>query len=256
MPIEVEVMEVAEVKSDAITPTPSQKPDSLKKWRTRPSMVLEYKSIRPWQKLVSLVVIASIATGVLLIFSDVFKTGDDLIAKLGFSSTIRNYIAYVGVATFVALYMLDISYWPGQVGAFLRRLMTLVVIAIFLAAALVSQVSMPYVPLAVCLLALPFAALFMGGTIFKKNDKGGVAKWMGVVFLLSALYTLILWAVWFTGNIGGGGGVMAWAAKRSQFSQLANCNAKDASGKFIMANRQVCNGYGAPPWRPFSLTVI
>ena len=199
--------------------------------------IMNFKTIQLWQQLVSLIVIAAISTGVLLVFSDVFKTGDAVLDKLGISTTYRNYIAYMGVALFILLYVLDISYWPGHVGAFMRRLATLAIIAFFLAAALVSQISMPYVPLAVCLLALPLSALFMGNTIFKANDKGAVAKWLGVAFLLAALYTLILWVVWFTGG-SRGGGVMAWAAKRSQFTTLAKCNAKDANGNFIMAHRQ------------------
>lgn len=198
----------------------------------------ERTPIQAWQLVVSYLVLAGLSAGVLVVFSDVFKTGDDVLAKLGISSSLRNYLAYIGAACFLLIYILDYSYWPGKLGAFMRRLCVLMVLALLLAAALVSQVSAPYVPLGVCLLSLPFGALFMSGTMFRTNDKAQVAKVLGIAFLLASLTTLILWIVWFLGGIGGGG-VRAWAAKRTEFTQLANCNAVDANGNYIMARRQV-----------------
>ena len=195
------------------------------------------KPITAWARLVSLVVLVGLAAGVLLVFSDVFKTGDDVLAMLGISSTLRYYLAYMGIGLFLVLYVLDFSYWPGRLGAILRRLGTIAVIALFIAAALVSQTSLPYVPLAVCLLTLPFAALFMGGTVFSNNDPADVARWLGAAFLLTSFATLVLWLAWFLGGIGGGG-VRHWASKRQEFSELAGCNAVNEAGEYIMARRQ------------------
>ena len=118
----------------------------------------ERTPIQAWQLVVSYLVLAGLSAGVLVVFSDVFKTGDDVLAKLGISSSLRNYLAYIGAACFLLIYILDYSYWPGKLGAFMRRLCVLMVLALLLAAALVSQVSAPYVPLGCvfcrCLLVL------------------------------------------------------------------------------------------------------
>ena len=220
------------------TPSTATEPPPAPMEKEDHPVVLTTKPIQLWQRLVSLLVLLALSVGILVIFSDVFRTGDDMLARIGIPTTLRNYLFYIGVALYLFFYVFDISYWPGRVGALMRRLCILVVLVILLGAALVSQNSLPYVPLAVCLLSLPLSALFMSSTIFKQSDKADTARWLGLAFLIASFCTLVLWVVWFVGATDGGG-VKAWAAKRVEFSTLARCNAVDEAGNYVMARRQV-----------------
>jgi len=102
------------------------------------------------------------------------------------------------------------------------------------ATALVSQASLPYVPLGIGLISLPCAALFLTTTIFARNDHAEVAVCISQSLLVSFLYVLIIWALWFAGVLHGNGvGVQDWPSVRAEFSKLALCDRTD----FVMPGR-------------------
>ena len=78
------------------------------------------------------------------------------------------------VGGMLILYLLDFSYWKGHLGATMRRLATLAVIILFAIGGLLSIDDFPVLPLAIALLILPFAALFLRATLYRDNGSSEV----------------------------------------------------------------------------------
>ena len=188
---------------------------------------IQAKPIALWQRAVSLAVYVLLASGILLCFSTVFTVGDDILHTLSRDPSLKNTIGAAFVLVFLLLYVLDFSYWPGAVGACCRRIGTAVLLLLLVATALVSQAALPYVPLGIGLITLPCVALFMSYTVFRHNKQADVAICLGQTLLLTFLYALILWVLWFAGPLHGTFRVQEWSAVRSEFSRLARCDRTD-----------------------------
>ena len=80
------------------------------------------------------------------------------------------------LALLLILYLCDFSYWKGHCGSLLRRLGTAVVLVCLAGGGLLSIDDFPYLPLAIAVLFLPFAAYFLRTTLYAANDSSDVSS--------------------------------------------------------------------------------
>ena len=131
------------------------------------------------QVITSGVSLLAIALVVMIFFSQTFEFGGHFLRYL--LSSVRDHrywraLAVLGAAVggMLILYLLDFSYWKGHLGATMRRLATLAVIILFAIGGLLSIDDFPVLPLAIALLILPFAALFLRATLYRDNGSSEV----------------------------------------------------------------------------------
>lgn len=89
-------------------------------------------------------------------------------------------MAFGLVVTFaLLLYMLDISFWTGTFGTLMRRLALAALAVIMTAFGLACFVKIPYMPLAIFILALPVGALALRWSIMRESSAYNVARVFG-----------------------------------------------------------------------------
>ena len=84
------------------------------------------------------------------------------------------FLVGAAMALFLVLYLLDFSHWKGNCGTALRRLGSAAVLLLIAAGGMLSIDDFPILPLAIALLLLPFAALFLRTTLYRSNDSSDV----------------------------------------------------------------------------------
>jgi hypothetical protein len=165
---------------------------------------------------------------VLLVFSQLFDTGA-VVARRLIEANSKVYQTLAVVVSFsLLLYLLDISYWTGTFGKFARRF-ALVSLALVMATfGLTCFVKIPYMPLAIFILALPVGAISLRWSIMRESSAYGVARVFGVSFLVSSLLSLLLWCIWLGGGWEDEHDNNLWFENRERFALEVNCSSWDS----------------------------
>ena len=132
-----------------------------------------------WKILLSISVMTTVSLLVLVLFSDTVDTGREVVnglleyAAAGASTSVFACMCVVALV----LYVCDISYWSGTVGALARRIM-LVLLALATYAFGLSMVrTHPYFPLTLFIFTLPLTGLSLRMTALRRNSAAG-ASWV------------------------------------------------------------------------------
>jgi len=180
-----------------------------------------------WKFPLVLLLMTALTMCVLLVFSQLFDTGEVVVQKLIEASDYVNMAFGLVVLFALLLYMLDISFWTGAFGTLMRRLALAALAVSMTAFGLACFVKIPYMPLAIFILVLPVGALALRWSIMREASAYNVARVFGWSFLASSFLSLLLWCVW----IGGGWETEhennMWIENRERFAREVNCSLFD-----------------------------
>lgn len=176
---------------------------------------------------------------VVLFFSQTFSLGDDLIHFLLSSVTDHRWwrpLAMYGAAMIgmLLLYLCDFSYWSSPIGATMRRLCVLVCLALGIIAGMLTIDDFPVLPLAIAMLMLPFAALFLRVTLFRNNSGPEVSCVLGMNFVTSGMVILIVWLCWLFGAWSTSDN--HWFENRHIFIDHAQCTNEEWETSYLQSN--------------------
>merc|ERR1740130_1803276 len=180
-----------------------------------------------WKFPLVLLLMTALTMCVLLVFSQLFDTGEVVVQKLIEASDYVNMAFGLVVLFALLLYMLDISFWTGAFGTLMRRF-ALAALAITMATfGLACFVKIPYMPLAIFILVLPVGALALRWSIMRESSAYSVARVFGWSFLASSLTSLILWCLWIGGVWEEEHENNLWFENRERFALEVNCSLFD-----------------------------
>ena len=120
----------------------------------------ELEVVSTWKILLSISVMTTVSLLVLVLFSDTVDTGREVVnglleyAAAGASTSVFACMCVVALV----LYVCDISYWSGTIGALARRIMLLLLALATYAFGLSMVRTHPYFPLTLFIFTLPLAS--------------------------------------------------------------------------------------------------
>ena len=189
-----------------------------------PPELQEVEVVSTWKILVSFSVMTTVSLLVIVLFSDTVDTGREVVnglleyAAAGASTSVFACMCVVALV----LYVCDISYWSGTIGALARRIMLLLLALATYAFGLSMVRTHPYFPLTLFIFTLPLAALSLRMTALRRCSAAGASWVLGCAFLFAAFVCLLVWVLWLYGAINGER--QFWFSNRLRFSNAAQCN--------------------------------
>ena len=192
--------------------------------RITPPDLQEVEVVSTWKILVSISVMTTVSLLVLVLFSDTVDTGREVVnglleyAAAGASTSVFACMCVVALV----LYICDISYWSGTIGALARRIMLLLLALATYAFGLSMVRTHPYFPLTLFIFTLPLTGLSLRMTALRRNSAAGASWVLGCAFLFAAFVCLLVWVLWLYGAINGER--RFWFSNRLHFSNAAQCN--------------------------------